>query len=154
MDEVVNLLKLKNKTIATMESCTGGAVVNAITNIEGASEVLQFSAVTYSNEFKIKMGVDPDVIEKYSVYSENTAKEMSKNISLYAESDYGVGITGKINRSDKNNQYGEDNIIYISIYDKNLDIYYTKQITAIVGSREENKKYIIAEIISALQEII
>lgn len=154
MDEVVNLLKLKNKTIATMESCTGGAVVNAITNIEGASEVLQFSAVTYSNEFKIKMGVNPKIIEKYSVYSENTAKEMSKNISLYAESDYGVGITGKINRSDKNNQYGEDNIIYISIYDKNLDIYYTKQITAIVGSREENKKYIIAEIISALQEII
>jgi len=147
MNEIVNLLKLKNKTISTMESCTGGAVVNAITNVEGASEVLKFSAVTYSNEFKIKMGVSKDVIDKYTVYSENTAKEMSKNISLFTDSDYGVGITGKINRSDKQNLYGEDNVIYISIYDKNNEMYYTKKIMAIPGSREENKNRIIEEII-------
>lgn len=154
MDEVVNLLKLKNKTISTMESCTGGAVVNAITNVEGASEVLKFSAVTYSNEFKIKMGVSKDIIDKYSVYSENTAREMSEHISLFADSDYGVGITGKINRSDKQNMYGEDNIIYISIYDKNKKVYHTKQITAISGSREENKNMIINQIIDVLKKII
>ena len=50
---VVKLTKNK-KTIATMESCTGGGVANIITNIPGASEVLKFSAVTYSNEYKIK----------------------------------------------------------------------------------------------------
>jgi len=154
MNEIVNLLKLKNKTISTMESCTGGAVVNAITNVEGASEVLKFSAVTYSNEFKIKMGVSKDVIDKYTVYSENTAKEMSKNISLFTDSDYGVGITGKINRSDKQNLYGEDNVIYISIYDKNNEMYYTKKIMAIPGSREENKNRIIEEIIDELKKII
>ena len=154
MNEIVNLLKLKNKTISTMESCTGGAVVNAITNVEGASEVLKFSAVTYSNEFKIKMGVSKDVIDKYTVYSENTAKEMSKNISLFTDSDYGVGITGKINRSDKQNLYGEDKVIYISIYDKNNAIYYTKKIMAIPGSREENKNKIISEIIDELKKII
>ena len=44
MDEVVRILTEKHKTIATMESCTGGGVVNAITNIEGASEVLKFSS--------------------------------------------------------------------------------------------------------------
>ena len=69
MEEVVKRLIDKNKTISTMESCTGGGVANAITNVEGASEVLKFSAVTYSNEFKIKMGVSKDVIDKYSVYS-------------------------------------------------------------------------------------
>ena len=79
MKRVVELLKEKHKTISTMESCTGGGVVNAITNIEGASEVLKFSAVTYSNEYKIEMGVDEKVIEKYSVYSIETAREMSKN---------------------------------------------------------------------------
>ena len=73
MDEVVRVLTEKHKTIATMESCTGGGVVNAITNIEGASEVLKFSAVTYSNEYKIKMGVDSQIIDKYSVYSMETA---------------------------------------------------------------------------------
>ena len=49
---VEKLIKL-NKTISTMESCTGGALVNEITNVEGASNVIKFSAVTYSNEYKI-----------------------------------------------------------------------------------------------------
>ena len=73
MLEVVNLLKEQGKTISTMESCTGGSLVNSITNISGASDVIKFSAVTYSNEFKIKMGVDECVIDKYSVYSIETA---------------------------------------------------------------------------------
>ena len=81
MKQIIDLLKEKNKTISTMESCTGGGVANAITNIEGASEVLRYSAVTYSNEYKIKMGVDEKVIDKYSVYSMETAIEMAKNIS-------------------------------------------------------------------------
>jgi nicotinamide mononucleotide (NMN) deamidase PncC len=55
--EIVSILNDRNETIATMESCTGGGVANQITNIEGASNVLKFSAVTYSNEYMIKMGV-------------------------------------------------------------------------------------------------
>ena len=103
MKDVVNKLIELNKTIATMESCTGGGVANAITNIEGASAIIKFSAVTYSNEYKIKMGVDKEVIDKYTVYSMETAKEMSKNISLFANSNYGVGITGQINKVDPAN---------------------------------------------------
>ena len=118
MKEVVELLIKEKKTISTMESCTGGGVVNEITSVEGASEILKFSAITYSNEFKIKMGVSEDIIDKYSVYSRETADEMSKNISLFTNSNYGIGVTGKLNRVDINNPYGEDNIVYISIYDK------------------------------------
>ena len=72
MEEVVEKLRTIGKTISTMESCTGGAVANEITNIPGASEVLKFSAVTYSNEYKIKMGVSEEIINKYSVYSIHT----------------------------------------------------------------------------------
>ena len=111
MERVIKILTEKNKTISTMESCTGGGLANAITNIEGASEVLKFSAVTYSNLYKIKMGVSSDIIDKYSVYSIETAMEMSKNISLFTNSNYGVGITGKLNRLDINNPYGNDNKI-------------------------------------------
>ena len=103
MKKIVKKLTEKNKTISTMESCTGGGVANAITSIEGASEVIKFSAVTYSNEYKIKMGVSSKVIDKYSVYSMETAMEMSKNISIFSNSNYGVGITGKLNRVDINN---------------------------------------------------
>ena len=122
MKDIVNKLIELNKTISTMESCTGGAVANAITNVEGASSILKFSAVTYSNEYKIKMGVSEDIINKYTVYSMETANEMSKNISNFTNSDYGVGITGQINRVDPANVVDNCNKIYISIYDKNKEI--------------------------------
>ena len=154
MDEVVRILTEKHKTIATMESCTGGGVVNAITNIEGASEVLKFSAVTYSNEFKIKMGVDSQVLEKYSVYSMETAIEMSTNIAKFANANYGIGITGKLNRVDRFNNAGADNQIFISIYDCDNNQYYNFDLLATKKDRKENKDLIITEIAKKLLTII
>ena len=146
MKEVVEKLIEKNKTIATMESCTGGAVANAITNIEGASEILKFSAVTYSNEYKIKMGVSSDTIDKYSVYSIEVAREMAYNIAKFANANYGIGVTGKLNRVDINNPYGEDNITFVSIYDKDNNDYEDLKIEATKASRSENKDMIIDKI--------
>ena len=154
MKVVVERLMEKNKTISLMESCTGGGFANMVTNIPGASEVLKFSAVTYSNEFKIKMGVDSEIIDKYSVYSIETAKSMSKNISDFTNSNYGVGITGKINRVDKNNMYGEDNMIFVSVYDRDMDKYYTMSIEAVDGSRKENKDIIIKNIVKMMIQIV
>lgn len=154
MEEIIEILTKSNKTISTMESCTGGGVANAITNISGASEVLKFSAVTYSNEFKIKMGVNSDTIDKYSVYSNEVAKEMSKCISDYTNSDYGIGITGKLNRVDKHNLHGIDNQVFISIYDKENNEYYTNDIYVDKKSRGENKDIIINVIIDMLKEVL
>lgn len=153
MKELIELLTINKKTISTMESCTGGGVVNSITNIEGASEVLKFSAVTYSNEYKIKMGVSKSVIDKYSVYSTETAMEMSKTISNYANSDYGVGITGKLNRVDINNLYGKDNVVYISIYDRNNNKFYNTKIEVLKESRELNKQLVINEVVNQMLKI-
>ena len=83
MKSLVKYLIENNKKISAMESCTGGEIASTITNIEGASNVFEFSAVTYSNEYKMKMGVNKEVINKYSVYSIETANEMSKTISKY-----------------------------------------------------------------------
>ena len=153
MRDVVNLLIEKKMTIATMESCTGGFVASSITDIDGSSSVLKFSAVTYSNEYKIKMGVSPEIIDKYSVYSMNVAREMAKKISDFANSDIGVGITGKINRVDENNLFGDDNKIYYAIYDKNSDKYYEYELIAINDTRLNNKKYIMENISKNLLEI-
>ena len=154
MKEVVMLLIEKNKTISTMESCTGGAIVNAITNIEGSSEILKFSAVTYSNKFKIKMVVDKNIIDMYTVYSMNTADEMSKNIANFTNSNYGIGITGQINKADPNNITNENDKIYISVYDKDNNKFYNKKVDAINATREENKKMIVDNIIEILKSII
>ena len=153
MRDVVNLLIEKKMTIATMESCTGGFVASSITDIDGSSSVLKFSAVTYSNEYKIKMGVSKEVIDKYSVYSINVAREMAKKISDFASSDIGVGITGKINRVDENNLFGDDNKIFYAIYDKNSDKYYEYELIAINDTRLNNKKYIMENISKSLLEI-
>ena len=153
MKELIELLTISKKTISAMESCTGGGVVNSITNIEGASEVLKFSAVTYSNEYKIKMGVSKTVIDRYSVYSIETAMEMSKTISNYANSDYGVGITGKLNRIDINNLYGKDNVVYISIYDRNNNKFYNTKIEVLKEPRELNKQLVIDEVVNQMLKI-
>jgi len=154
MKELVELLIKKGKTISTMESCTGGGVANAITNIEGSSEILKFSAVTYSNEFKIKMGVDKKVIEKYTVYSMQTAIQMSKNISDFTQSDYGIGITGKLNYPDVNNPTNDNNTVYISVYVRKTNEFINFTYIAQDISRKENKDNIINLINEKLIDVI
>lgn len=154
MKEIVELLIKLNKKIATMESCTGGFIASSITDIEGSSSVLNFSAITYSNEYKIKLGVNEKTIEEYSVYSMNVAREMAKSISDFALSDYGIGITGKINRKDENNLFGDDNKIFYSIYDKENDKFYDYSLTAINDTRFNNKVMIKNDISKSLLNIL
>ncbi len=154
MEKIVKKLIELNKTISTMESCTGGGVANAITNIPDASRVVKFSAVTYSNEFKEKMGVNHELITKYSVYSAEVACDMAKKISDFTNSDYGVGITGKLNKADENNMFGDDNVVYISVYDKEKNDYYNQTVRVSYDNREDNKKEVINEVSNLLYEIL
>ena len=75
-----------------MESCTGGAVANLITNIPGVSDVFKSGLVTYSDEAKIKAGVDQKIIKTYGVYSIEVAEEMARKI----EGEVGIGVTGNL----------------------------------------------------------
>ena len=150
--KIIEELVKQKKTIATMESCTGGGVANAITNIEGASDVLKYSAVTYSNEYKIKMGVTKETIDTFSVYSMETARNMAEAISDFAKANIGVGITGKLNRVDKNNPYGEDNVVFLCIFDKDKNEYYESKVEAIKSSRKLNKDLVIEKIIEIIEK--
>ena len=157
MEELVKLLIEKGKKISLMESCTGGGITNAITNIPNASKVIEYSAVTYSNEFKIKMGVPKDVIDKYSVYSMETAIEMSHAIQKFTNSDYGVGVTGKLKKSDDSNPYGENDVVYLSIYDNNKKIQSNQYCIVIhlnYDTRKDNKEQIISEFVNLMKKIL
>ena len=154
MKSLVKYLIENNKKISTMESCTGGEIASTITNIEGASNVFEFSAVTYSNEYKIKMGVNKEVINKYSVYSIETANEMSKTISKYTNTNYSIGVTGQLKRKDPNNKTNEDNKIYIKIYNKDNDTYHNKIIIANKLTRKANKKKVVKTIIQMFNNIL
>ena len=154
MKNVVKLLIKLNKTVSTMESCTGGCLANEITNVPGASDIFKFGAVTYANEFKIKMGVDSRIIDKYSVYSMETAVDMAKKITSFTLSDYGIGVTGKLKRKDKNNLYSSDNLVFISIYDKKLDKSYNYSYEVVNSTRASNKKDLVKFIESKFMMIL
>lgn len=145
---LVKYLIENNKTISTMESCTGGLLASTLTDVSGSSEVLKFSAVTYSNLFKIKMGVSKNIIDKYSVYSIETAHEMSESICKFTSSTYGVGITGKINREDSANERGNNDEVFISIYDKVNNKHYDEKIICPLKERNKVKKYIVNKVLN------
>ena len=153
MKEIVDLLTLRKETIATMESCTGGFIVNEITNIPGASNVLKFSCVTYSNEYKIKMGVSKSVIDEYSVYSINTAIEMAKAICKFSSATYGIGVTGQLNRKDPNNDSNDYRMVYVCIFNSNTGDQKTITLESL-DDRVKSKKKICLVIESILKEFI
>ena len=116
LEEIVHYLIQNHISISTMESCTGGLLASLITDIPDASTILKFSAVTYSTEYKIKMGVSKDVIDTYTVYSKETAIEMAEAISEFTGSDLGVGITGRL-VSNLNEEKGVDVCLYDQIFE-------------------------------------
>ncbi|WP_296091006.1 nicotinamide-nucleotide amidohydrolase family protein [uncultured Treponema sp.] len=106
----------KNISITTMESCTGGLISSLITDTEGSSAIFAGSLVTYSNNAKIMLGVSSATIEKYSVYSEETAKAMATAARNAFNATVGIGITGTTGNIDPNNS--EDSVpgkIYFAI---------------------------------------
>lgn len=93
--EVAELLLKKKATIAVAESCTGGLISHLLTNMPGSSRYFLFSAVSYSNESKIKvLGVSPDTLQKNGAVDEETAKEMAQGVRMLAGADYGLSTSG------------------------------------------------------------
>lgn len=151
LKEVIEKMANMHHTISTMESCTGGEVSSVITNIPGASEVFHFACVTYTNEYKVKMGVDPRIIEKFGVYSIETSKAMAKAICLLTGSDIGIGVSGNLNLFDQKENNG--GIVYFSVYQFVEKKFHSKVVTIKKPQREESKKAIINVIIDTLHEI-
>lgn len=153
-ESIVKKLDERGETISSMESCTAGYFATTITNVDGSSRVLKFSAITYSNDFKVKMGVSEETINKYSVYSFETTHEMSKKISEFTSSTYGVGISGMINRFDEFNPGGVNNEIYVSIYNNKTDTYYDTKIICPPKSRKECKEFIVNKVLEELNNLL
>jgi nicotinamide-nucleotide amidase len=94
-ETVVKLLSRAGVTVAVAESCTGGLLAAAITDISGASSILLEGAVVYSNGAKRRrLGVKAETIDTYGAVSEQTASEMARGVAESSAADMGVGITG------------------------------------------------------------
>lgn len=92
---VLRMLTSSRYTLAIAESCTGGMVASAITDLPGASDVFLYGAVTYANEAKIHaLGVSEETLSRVGAVSGETALQMARGVRLAADSDIGVSTTG------------------------------------------------------------
>ncbi len=94
----------KNLTITTMESATSGQIASLITDTEGASAIFKGAFITYSNEAKIMQGVPEDILDKYTVYSKETAVAMATACKKAFGADIGIGVTGTMGNTDPANK--------------------------------------------------
>ena len=88
-------LGLKHRTMCCAESCTGGLIGAAMTDLPGSSEYFLGSAVTYSNEAKMRLlGVKEQTLIDHGAVSEETAREMALGAAALFGADYSVAVTG------------------------------------------------------------
>jgi nicotinamide-nucleotide amidase len=88
-------LTTRGWTVATAESCTGGLVAGAITDIAGSSGWFDRGFVTYSNEAKIELlGVRPETLARFGAVSEQTAREMVAGALDRSRANVAVAVTG------------------------------------------------------------
>lgn len=93
--EVVDANRKLGRRIAVAESCTGGLVCAALTEIPGASEVFEAGYITYSNASKIEdLGVSSEVVETFGAVSVATAWAMARGALAASKADIAVAITG------------------------------------------------------------
>ena len=119
LEEITRLLKEKQLTISTAESCTGGSIAQQLTSLAGSSAYFKGSAVTYATESKVKiLGVRQSTIDDYSVVSEQVAKEMAEGVRELYQSDIAVSTTGNAgpSKGDSNKEVG---MVCIAIATKN-----------------------------------
>jgi nicotinamide-nucleotide amidase len=89
------LLKLKEKKIATAESCTGGWIAQVITEVSGSSAWFDRGFVTYSNAAKVQMlGVKPETLNKFGAVSAQVATEMVNGALAHSDADCAIAVTG------------------------------------------------------------
>jgi nicotinamide-nucleotide amidase len=92
---VLEAAKARGVMIATAESCTGGMVAAALTDIPGSSAVVDRGMVTYTNAAKVEMlGVSPATLDAFGAVSEETAAEMATGALRHSHAQLAVSITG------------------------------------------------------------
>ncbi len=94
-EQVISALTKDHLRLVVAESCTGGLVSGALTDVPGASEVLERGFVTYSNDAKVEvLGLMPELLNQYGAVSKQVAEEMAQGALAFSHADVAVSVTG------------------------------------------------------------
>ena len=119
---LVQILKEKQMTIATAESCTGGLLGKCITDISGSSAVYPGGVISYCNRVKHEvLGVEQALLDRLGPVSMAVAQQMAAGVRRTVGADVGVGITGIAgpNSDETGRPVG---LVYIGVSDGRTDI--------------------------------
>jgi nicotinamide-nucleotide amidase len=96
LEEVIGrLLKDRNATLSTAESCTGGYLAHLITSIPGSSEYYRGSVIAYANDVKMnQLGVSAESLAKFGAVSEQVVREMAKGARALFATKYALATSG------------------------------------------------------------
>jgi len=112
---IIDLLAEKKQTIVTAESCTGGMIAAALTDIPGASAAVYGGYVTYANSAKSRMiHVQARLIRDYGAVSNQVARAMADGARNTARADYAVAVTG-IAGPDGGSERKPIGLVYIAV---------------------------------------
>jgi len=94
-EDLIKLLKNNKLTLSCAESCTGGLVSKAVTDVSGCSAVFLGGVVSYANEVKMNaLGVKKETLARFGAVSRETAIEMAEGVKRLCASDIGISTTG------------------------------------------------------------
>lgn len=94
-ETIAYMLKNRNLTLSTAESCTGGGIASRITSVPGSSQYYKGGIVAYANEIKISfLEVQTGTLEKYGAVSEETVLEMAKGAMHTFRTDCAIATSG------------------------------------------------------------
>lgn len=155
--EITRALIGEEKTVAAMESCTGGLVGVLLSDIDGASAVVPGGSFTYSNKEKIRNGVPESIIDKYGVYSTETARHMASAARDNHYSDIGLGITGSIGAPDPNNPDSVPGEVHIAMDVKGemiIDRMILLPMEVLDSGRMASRYYVADKVADLLMEVV
>lgn len=151
IEKIAKMLVKNNLTISCAESCTGGLLSSAFTDVSGSSEFIKINFVTYANEAKINfVDVKPETLNIYGAVSEQTSFEMAKGLLKYA--DIGVSTTGIAGPTGGSNEK-PIGLMYSTICTKEFS--QTKKILLSSNiERIEMKKQFVEEVLKFIYEVL
>lgn len=148
-EAVLALLKERNMTLTTAESCTGGLLAGRIMNVPGASFVYQEGYITYSNDAKERiLRVSPDTLNQYGAVSKETAYEMAVGAAQAAGADAALSVTG-IAGPDGGTKEKPVGLVYIGCFVNGKVRVKEYRFT---GNRNKNRDYAVVNALTLLRE--
>ena len=143
----------KGLSITTMESCTAGLIASLITDTEGSSAIIKGAYITYSNQAKVQAGVPSGTIEKFGVYSIETAVAMATACRKAFSADIGIGVTGSMGNIDPANGDSVPGEVFFAIdFKGNVEKYYIKILPQ--ESRFDYKLAVAAAVAKEINKLI